>query len=207
MYRLSLIAKRLNIGILQIVDILEKEGFYVEYNPNFKIDDIQLDKLCEVLAVNLADYTLDNEEVKTNYILYPISTNELFEHLKNVDYKFFAEHIIRLEENSRGAEDNAGYESIFTQEKAILKKLLLKLAKGFRFRLKIAITYVKYLFLTITPPNLFHTYIADEDDINRVATNIFGFSIASIHQLREAVFHSINSKTLIKNEIRFSGIS
>ncbi|MER0438582.1 hypothetical protein [Emticicia sp. W12TSBA100-4] len=206
MYRLSLIAKRLNIGILQIVDILEKEGFYVEYNPNFKIDDIQLDKLCEVLAVNLADYTPENEEVKTKFI-HVIRISKLFEHFKNVDYKFFVEHTIRLDENSRGIEGNAGYESIFTQEKAILKKLLLKLAKGFRFRLKIVITYLKYLFLTITPPNLFHTYIVDEDDINRVAINTFGFSIISIYQLREAVFHSINSKILIKNEIRFGGIN
>ncbi len=206
MYRLSLIAKRLNIGILQIVDILKKEGFYIRHNPNFKINDIQLDKLCEVLAVNLADYTPENEEVETKFI-HVIRKNELFEHLKNVDYKFFAEHIIRLDANSAGAECHAGYESIFTQEKAILKKLLLKLAKGFRFRLKIVIAYVKYLFLTITPPNLFHTYIADEDDINRVATNNFGFSIASVHQLREAVFHSINSKNLLKNEIRFNGIN
>ena len=205
MYRLSLIAKRLNIGILQIVDILEKEGFYIEYNPNFKINDIQLDKLCEVLAVNLADYTPKNEEVKTKFI-HVIRINELFEHLKNVDYKFFAEHTIRLDENSTDIECHAGYECIFTSEKAILKKLLIKLAKGFRFNLKTIISYIKYLFLTFTPPNLFHTYIADEDDINRVATNTFSFSKISIYQLREAVFHSINSKILIKNEIRFSGI-
>lgn len=206
MYRLSLIAKRLNIGILHIVDILKKEGFYVEYNPNFKINDIQLDKLCEVLAINFADYTPEEEVAKSKFI-FVISTKELFEHLEKINFRFCAENTIRLEENSTDTECHSSYESIFTNEKAILKKLLLKLAKGFRFRLKIVIAYVKYLFLTITPPNLFHTYIADEDDINRVATNNFGFSIASVHQLREAVFHSINSKNLLKNEIRFNGIN
>lgn len=198
MYRLSLIAKRLNIGILQIVDTLEKEGFYIEKNPNFKINDIQLDKLCEVLAVNLADYTPENEEVKTKFI-HVIRINELFGHLKNIDYKFWTEHTI--------TECHSVYECIFTNEKTILKKLLIKLAKGFRLKLKMVVSYVKYLFLTLTPPNLFHTYIADEDDINRVATNIFGFSKISINELREAVFHSINSKNLLKNEIRFSGIN
>lgn len=204
MYRLSLIAKRLNISILRIVEILEKEDFHIEKNPNFKINDIQLDRLCEVLAVNYADYTPEKEVVNSKFI-FVISKNNLFEHLKNIDYCFFVEHITRLDKRKTSCKCNVGYESFFTNEKAILKKLLIKLAKGFKF--KIVIEYVRYLFLTLTSPNLFHTYIVDEDDINRVATNTFSFSNTSICQFREAVFHSINSKILIKNEIRFSGIN
>ena len=86
-----------------------------------------------------------------------------------------------------------------------LKNLLKRIVKGVKS--KVSSPLVSIFLKRIIPLNLFHTYIADEDDINRVATNTFSFSKISIYQFREAVFHSINSKILIKNEIRFSGIN
>lgn len=86
-----------------------------------------------------------------------------------------------------------------------LKNLLDRIIKG--VKKKVSFLLVSVSFKRIIPLNLFHTYIADEDDINRVATNNFGFSNISIYQLREAVFHSINSKNLLKHEIRFGGIN
>lgn len=67
---------------------------------------------------------------------------------------------------------------------------------------------LKSTFLkSIIPINLFHIYTVDDDENNRIVKAYFSFSITSIHQLREAVFHSINSKNLIKNEIKFSRIN
>jgi len=86
-----------------------------------------------------------------------------------------------------------------------LKNLLKRIVKG--VKRKVGFSLFSIFFKRIIPLNLFHTYIADEDDINRVATNTFSFSKISIYQLREAVFHSINSEILIKNEIRFGGIN
>lgn len=86
-----------------------------------------------------------------------------------------------------------------------LKNLLKRIIK--EVKSKVSPPLVTIFLKRIIPLNIFHTYTTDEDDINRVATNTFSFSKISIYQLREAVFHSINSKTLIKNEIRFGGIS
>ncbi|WP_394992086.1 hypothetical protein [Emticicia sp.] len=86
-----------------------------------------------------------------------------------------------------------------------LKNLLKRIIKG--VKKKSRFSGISIFLKRIIPLNLFHTYTFDEDDINRVALNNFSFSNTSICQFREAVFHSINSKILIKNEIRFSGIN
>lgn len=55
LYRLSQVARKLNIGKDTIVDTLSENGIYVDNNPNAKITSAQLDILAEVLAIDFVD--------------------------------------------------------------------------------------------------------------------------------------------------------
>ena len=58
MYRLSQVARKLNVGRATIIDFLEKKGFEVDSSPNSKISDEQF----SLLSKEFADSALDKEE-------------------------------------------------------------------------------------------------------------------------------------------------
>lgn len=58
MMRLSQVARKLNIGKNTIIEFLDSQGFKIEDNPNFKIDNEQLN----LLSIEFADSVLDKEE-------------------------------------------------------------------------------------------------------------------------------------------------
>lgn len=71
MMRLSQVARKLNIGKNTIIEFLTSQGFKIEDNPNFKIDNEQLD----LLSKEFADSALDKEEASSLSIGYKHSEN------------------------------------------------------------------------------------------------------------------------------------
>lgn len=61
MMRLSQVARKLNIGKNTIIEFLDSQGFKIEDNPNFKINDEQLG----LLSKEFADSELDKEEARS----------------------------------------------------------------------------------------------------------------------------------------------
>lgn len=264
-YSLSLISERLKLDIGEIIETFSEVGF--EIAPDSKINEEQLDYLCERYAVNSCKfkridfsrlhtliahvYALQEKYKESNLIFHNLPKVVNFK-IRNAELnygheRFFRNQDIFLSRPSKDSpvekcvnsvvnifenvlkgkniwqkenKDNFSCEDAYDYFKQSdlqtierdtltkyrqLKNLLKRIIKG--VKRKVGFSLFNIFFKRIIPLNLFHTYIADEDDINRVATNIFGFSKISINELREAVFHSINSKNLLKNEIGFSGIN
>lgn len=68
-YRLSQVARKLNIGKDQIIEVLEQKGFEVENNPFSKISEEQLDLLTESLATEIVKEHLNTEHSRERFFV------------------------------------------------------------------------------------------------------------------------------------------
>jgi hypothetical protein len=221
-HRLSLVAKKLNIGISKIIDVLETKGFKINVNPNAVINDKQLDILSEAISSEVVENYLSKPSIRgvnihSLLIHFQIALIEAFLYhdstpKQGVDkekIKFLFDNI-EPEKYPILNVSELEYLNFLKQEKRLLisqyKNRLKLLVKGFKIKpLSIKIKGLNFklqsLLSTIIPPKLFHVYVEETNSIS-VALDYFSFSNIPVCQLREAVFHSINSKFLIRNEIR-----